>query len=298
MPTYDVLEATLGNDSGSRLNIKDGTAVFFAKRSWTIAVDTAGLSSKLVQDTLQGDGRLPLEGDAHPDNGALVCQGLPAVRRISPIFFEAEANYESIPISTITGGNIDDDPWNQPTIRRSRSVTQELEVDEDYNGNAIVNPGTNEFVPVKRRFSDIVVTLRRAFIVYSDATQSTYMDKTNSDAYLTFQPGQGLVQSIQSELAIHRDIPYYNVTTELYFRNPYRTTAANAWYHRRAVKGYLEFYTGNFDLVRRALDDEGRETPEPVLLDKVTGERLPPGSPAQFLETQLYGSIAFSTLGY
>lgn len=297
MPTYSVIEDTAGNESSVQLLQQDGTAIFRAKRTWTIATDTPGLSAEFVKSDLKSLGQLPLEGDTHPDNSILANIGQ-NVKRESPIYFTASADYQSAPIPP-TGSNLDDDPWNQPGIVDIETVTTEREVDEDFDGNAIVNPGTEEPVGgVNRRFSDQLVILKRPFIVFSGASIQTYQDTTNSDGFLTYAAGTGLVQKITARQARHRDIVYYNVTAQILFRKPYRTTDDKAWYHRRVLKGYLELYVGNFsDEIRRALDSEGREMAEPVLLTS-SGERLEAGLPAEFEERKLYGSSVYSTMGF
>lgn len=296
MPTYDVKETTKGNDSNSSLT-DQAEIIYSARRSWTVATSETGPDSSSAQAALQQLQLIPLEGDAHPDNAALICRTVKVVRE-SPIFYTVEANYQS---NTITaGGSLGDQPWNQPATTTYRSVSSDEETDFDFNGRLIANPGTFELVTgVTKRISDIVAIIKRDFLVFSGPTIRTYMDKTNTDSYLGFPPGEGLVWSIEAEPQTYQQTTYYTVTAEILFRTPLQTTSDKAWYNRRAVKGFYELVQ-DFPIDRRvrSLDDDNEPVTEPVLIDQ-SGYRIGGLLPTPYYEeTQVQGSINYSSMGF
>jgi hypothetical protein len=298
MATYNVDEQTKGNDSGWKRG-NDGKVTLNASRSWSIVSDTPGASSERVKQDLQSTGQLPSDDDPHPDNGQLLGGGIKVVRE-SPILYTATAAYRSPELSPTDTGNETVEPWNGKATVSYRSVSGTAEVDEDYEGNAIVNPGTNEPVSgVTRKVSDVLAIIKRPFLVFSGPVIRQFMDQPNSDAYLGFPPGEGLVQVIHADPDSYGGLEYYNVTAEVLFRTPYRTTSEKAWYHRRTIKGYYEVVTPDSgpQKIVRCVDSEKQFETQPVLLD-ASGQRLQDGANPEFAETKLYGSIAYSGMGF
>lgn len=292
---YTIFETTKGNDSGSDYS-DDGKLTINAKRSWTIAFDAEAGSSTAVKELLQNAGDLPYESASHPDNAMLICRSV-TVTRVSPIYYTASASYKSRPLKSTDQGATA--PWETLARVSYRSVSGEAEVDEDYNGDPIVNPGTNEPVfGITRRISDIVAVIKRPFIVFSGPVIRQFMDQTNTDTYLSFSAGEGIVQSIQADESEFDGTTYFDVSAEILFRTPYRTTSEKAWYHRRMLKGYYEILTpSGTQKKERAVDDGGGQMTQPILLDE-SGQKIPDGGIPVFVDTKLYGSIAFSGMGF
>ena len=290
MAIFTVFESTTGSDSGS--SFADGRITLTATRSWNIASNTPGDSSRSVQASLQNGGSLPNEGNQHPDHFLMTCRTV-NVTRVSPIFYTATASYESIAFDK--EDEEEEDPWDVSAKVSWKSASSEAETDEDVNGKSIVNTGTDEPVTgITRRISDVVAVIKKPFIVFSGPTIRNFMDKTNSDTYLGFAAGEGMVQSISAEPAKHEAQLYYEVTAEVMFRTPYRTTSDKAWRHRRIIKGFYELLNGH---IIRAVDDEKADVTTPVNLD-AAGARLAAGANPETEETKLYDSIAFSGMGF
>ena len=290
---FTVNETTSGNDSGSALS-DDGKITYSAKRSFQISSDVLGLSSEAVRFQLQQIGELPWEGTAHPDNAILRCRS-PKVTRVSPIFFTATVDYASVPIPASDSQDPPTSPFDIPATVDYRSVTSTAQVDEDINGDPIRNEGTEEPITgIERRVTDVLAIVKRNFLVFSGPTIRTFMDKTNTDNYLGFPPGEGMIQNISASETIQDDVPYFEVSAEILFRTPYQVSSADAWKHRRFLKGTKVVKNGKNI---KALDSLGAVETQPVFIDEA-GERLDAGAtPIQKL-TQLYGSIAFSGMGF
>jgi len=299
----DLREKTTGNASGTDLS-DEGKIVLDANRAWSItATDTdVGRSGLSVLDELQGTGQLPLEGDPHPDGSSFECRKV-AVQRVSPVFYEARADYKTRPRQNDGSQGNDVPPWDIPTTVSYRSVTSDIPVEFDFNGELIANPGTLEPVfGVTRRFSDLQVTLKRAFLNFTPSAFNAFKDTVNSDTFLSFEPGTGLIYSIAADEQHYDGSSYFDVTAEILFRTAYATTADKAWYHRRAITGYYErVILGdpfNVEITARSRDAEGIEVTQPIRLDE-SGYRLADDDPnTVFEETQLYGTSAFGSMGF
>ena len=216
------------------------------------------------------------------------------------ILYTATAKYKSPELSPTETGTEAQQPWNAAATVSYRSVSGTAEVDEDYDGEPIINPGTSEPVAgITRKVSDVLAIIKRPFLVFSGPVIRQFMDQNNSDTYLGFPAGEGLVQAIQAEPNSYDGVEYYNVTAEVLFRTPYRTTSDKAWFHRRTLKGFYEVVTpdsGPQEIVR-SVDAEKRFVTQPVLLDG-SGQRLADGGTPVFEERKLYGSIAYSGMGF
>jgi hypothetical protein len=298
---FKVIERTKGSDSSTELD-DQALTTFKAKRSWTISGDSgdAGTSSDAVRSQLQSSGLLPDEGSPYPDNSAMYCQSV-SVSRVSPIFWEAVANYKSSKLNfSGGGGGGGGQPWDSAAKVDYRTVTTRLETDEDFNGNPIVNPGTAEPIRgVTRQVSDTLAIITKPFLVFSGPTIDSFRDTTNDDTYLGYPPGRGLVNSIIATSQKYDGYTYYNVTAEILFRFPFNTTNANAWYFRHSLKGFYEVVNNaaGQPVVVRATDDDGFPVTQPVWLDG-SGYRIAPSSAPEFTEWQVQGSSTFSNMGF
>lgn len=291
MATYNAIENTKGTESGSELDDR-GKLVLTASRSWSVVLSEPGDSPTKVKQSLQQAGELPNEGDAHPDNSFLICRNVNIVED-DHIYYLAKAIYRSIPFEAGEAG----EPWDTSATVSYRSVTSTADVDEDYNGEIIANPGTDEPVfGVQRRVSDVLAIIKRPFLVFSGPTIRGFMDKVNTDTFLGFPPGEGMVQTISADESTYEQIKYYNVTAEILFRTPYRTTSSKSWYHRRILKGYYEKIPNQTE-PKRIVDLEKNPVSTPHLIDD-TGLRLDPGSTPYTEERKLYGEVAFSGMGF
>ena len=296
--SYDVKETTKGDSSVTTQDDK-GYLTFTAQRSFTIVLDVAESSddSVSVRQACQSQGLLPIEGQSHPNSSILFCESVD-VKRDSPIYYLAVAKYKSDKIDPSS-----DDEDGEPidfTTKISWKVSKTNEpVDEDYNGAALLNSGTNE--PIKgltRKVADIVAVLEKNFVAFNPVAIRQYLFTTNSDTFLGFPPGEGFVEDIVADPVIQNEFTYHRVRAEVHFRTPYRTTSEKAWYKRVIHEGYKELIFGNFvDEVVPADNGHGGDTTTPVLLAE-NGERLEDGADPHWQEWQLYGQTTFSDMGF
>jgi hypothetical protein len=95
---------------------------------------------------------------------------------------------------------------------------------------------------------------------------------------------------------------YWEITAQIQFRYPYRTTPDKAWYARVRHEGFYEkINVGTKKAIVRAVDGNKEPMTRKVLLDN-NGYRLQPPAEGEqqnavWLEFKLYDSLPFNALG-
>jgi hypothetical protein len=308
MADYSAVEYTKGTDSGSKHNLQNGTTTYQAVRKWTVVASdaaTAG-SAVTVRRALQAGGVLPREGESHPDNGFIFCTSV-KVSQESPIFYQAKADYESVPVPSGGGGGGEpDDPLDVETVVEWSSVSVTAEIDIDADGDAFTNPGTGEvWEGVTRRFTEISAVLSRPFLTFSGPVIRLFCNRVNSAPFLGFPAGEGIIQTISARPATYNQLRYYNVTAEIMFREPYGKDddgkplpSRKAWHLVHLLRGrqYLKLVNG-VPKVTNLTDDFEDASPSMVRIDK-DGFKLSSEKPAEFQTRRLYQEADFSEMGF
>lgn len=242
-------------------------------------------------DVLTASG-IPKLGDQKGSNNAWVTNVVPA--RVSPILVQVVVTYSSFAIDP-------SDPTGNPFNARAKvnwvPVKVEGEIDEDADGEPIVTTAGEPVLGIKRTFSDIVAVITQPFPSFNPFTFYDFIDRVNEDEFLGFPPGTGKVESIRAdEQALEgstTQIFYYNITAEVAFRNPIRTTTEKAWYNRRVEKGKYVKNT-NDELVPAMI--AGEVSPSPVYLD--ANGRQTTEANAIWSEDKIYGTAVFENMGF
>lgn len=285
-----IIAVDILSESGLSESTDDkGRSIFTAKRKLRAVAD-----SLLDNETsVRFDYRVPRVKDVHPQTWTLRVNSVD-VNRESQLTFLVDLSYSSPPIRDETTST---SPLSQATEFEYFSTDEEGEIAHDYDGNPIVNVNSERITGVTRPFGDLGIRMVKNFATFDPAVFYTYRKHTNSDTYLGFDPGTLLIDDINAKVAWHEEFPYWVVTTTILARYPYNTTAAKAWYKRVLHEGFKERATAS-DKPQRAMDPVLKvfaTSPVPLAED---GTRVPDGDPLEYLEWKIYGSIAFSTLGY
>lgn len=257
-------------------------------RNFTIVSDTP---SNEVEVRIGAAG-LPRYNDPHPLLPFHRVNDI-TISQISPIFFESSVQYASPRRRENVGEDVPN--YELPVeIDWSSSDTEEP-VDEDYNGNPIVVPGTREPIEgLTRRVSDLVGTFKKNMLAFDPASIIYFKNTVNADTFLGFSPGIGMLTDLRATARIDDNVPYWEVTGQFTFRVPYRTTAEKTWYKRVKCQGFYEL-SGSTSV--HATDGEGNRVTTPVLL-AADGTRLADGADPVWLEFQIYGTSAFTSIGF
>ncbi len=230
-----------------------------------------------------GAAGLPQFGDQHSS-------GLQAfVRSIAPtpngpIFWTVVIGYEG---QTLDPGTVEVE-WSDTTTTEP--------IDRNYDGHAIVTFNGEPVDGLSVDVADQVCVIRRQFLAIDTFAIAEYRQATNSDTYLGWPPGTARLVgfSAKNQFKYGAAQEQWDVTARIQFRKPLGgATAAQAWYRRWRHEG-LYVLVGS-DVVR-AVDDMGAEKTKPVLLKADGTEETDPEA-AVFMYTQVYGELAYSSLG-
>ena len=218
-----------------------------------------------------------------------------SVSRESPILFAATVGYSSLQLDP---DDPDANPLLQPAKVKWSTVKAEGEIDEDINGAAISTPVNEAVLGIMRPFSDIKATVTQPFTSFDPFVFYDFIDHVNLDTFLGFPPGTAKVDTLSADpnefLVEDVKVIYYDVSVDVLFRNPIRTTFDKAWYNRRALKG-TKVLNDNGDTVQ-ATDDNGENVTAPVYLTE-TGQQTTAAN-VVWVEDQIFPSANFSGMGF
>ena len=245
-------------------------------------------SGATTVDALAAAG-LPLRNSAHPQNTALRARRFNA-SQIGPQYFQVTVGYEAL---TTDPNDPAQSPLAQPAVISFSSVTQEVEIDEDRDGNPIQTINGEPLVGVTRPFTDLVITVSRNLPTFSPVSISTYMNKINSATWYGFPAGTVRIMDIQAQNQFSEDFEYWAVTVSFQVRRGYgQILDAEAWDHRCAHQGYIVKVGGQ---KIHALTSDNLPVAQPVMISRTTGAQLPDGVGA-YINFPVLDEIDFNQL--
>jgi hypothetical protein len=235
---------------------------------------------------------LPLVGHLYPGAFGIDCKSL-SPQRVSPIMAIVTANYSG----EVGPTDITSSPIDLPYSIEWGGTTTDEAIDEDWNGKPIVTKNGEPIEGLTERLTDDVVTIERAYLTVNRYALRAYRRATNSDTFLGWPPGTARIMDDNAKAVfVGGVIKYWHVRAVIQFREPFRTTAAKAWYKRVRHEGILvRDSAGSKPHV--AWDETGK-TPvtKPVLL-KEDGTKETNPEAAHWLEFKVLGSLPFNALG-
>jgi hypothetical protein len=256
-----------------------------------------------IEYDLFTDERFPRPGDPFSEYWPnITCDGLEP-KQAGPTFWTVTASY--------TGelAQKEDETYDNPLFAPPRidwdDVESEEEIDEDWNGQPIQTVNREPIEGIKTLIPDQTVTIKRNMLMFNPYVQSRYRRSVNSDLFLNWPPGTAKLMKLSASNVITKDLAYWEVTGQIRFRYPYRTTPEKAWYARARHEGYYERIElsgpGAGTAVVRAVDGNKEPMTRKVLLD-AQGFRLAEPEEgeeliAHWLEFQLYDSLPYNELG-
>jgi hypothetical protein len=249
---------------------------------------TPNFSGATTLDALYAAG-IPLRNSAHPQNPILRARRFNA-SQIGPQYFQVTVGYEAL---TSDPNDPSQSPLAQPAVVSFSSVTQEVEIDEDRDGNPIQTVNGEPLVGVTRPFTDLVITVSRNLPTFSADSISLYMNKINSTPWYGLPAGTVRIMDIQAQNQFSEDFEYWAVTISFQVRRGYgQIIDAEAWDHRCAHQGYIVKVGGQ---KIHALTTDGLTVAQPVMISKATGEQLADGV-GEYISFPVLDEIDFNTL--
>lgn len=246
---------------------------------YQVVAEIGDTSSTIEQSSL-----LPRHGTQHSSGRQAYVRNISA-EQVGPIFWVATVSYE---------GDFQDDLI---TVKWSDSTTTEP-IDRDWNGAAIVTANGEPVDGLTVDVADAVAIIQRKFLSFNAYSYAMYRRATNSDTFMGWPPGTARLVGFDAEntFFVNAPVEQWTVTARIQFREPYaNTTPAQAWYKRWRHEG-LWVKAGTPGVIQRARDQQGQESPKPVLL-KEDGTQETNADNALFVHTQVYGSLPYSGLG-
>jgi len=295
MATYDVRETTTDNSVSTKLD-DEGYAIRTAQRKFTIVATPVGQDSLTVEDAATDSGtptKLPALNEQHPWSTFLFVIDR-NTSRISGTLFESVITYESDEFTPD-----EDDPLELPAKISWTSVQSDEGIDMDWFGNPLENIGTHEpIMGITRRISDLELTVQKNLLLFNPIVIMAYEGTVNSDTFLGAPPGVAFLSKIAATNAIKNDVPYWEVTVNVIFRQAFGDTPIpKTWHKRIKHEGFWEVRGTGFDKKTvRAKDDEKQYVTTPVLLDN-QGRRLEEGAETFWQYFQVYDQRQFGPLG-
>lgn len=234
--------------------------------------------------TIEAASGLPRYGDAHPTVPLAYVESI-NIEPMGPIFWLATVSYR---------GEVE---ANQIEVSWTDTSATEP-IDRDWNGAAIVTANGEPVDGLTVEVPDQVVTIRRTFLSIDLSLIAQYRRAVNSDTFLGWPPGTARLIGFEADnkFSYGGTRELWKVTARIQFRQPYaNTTPAQAWYQRWRHEG-LWVKAGTPPVIQRARDQQGQESPKPVLL-KLDGTQETNPNNAVFIHTQVYDSLPYSGLG-
>lgn len=234
---------------------------------------------------------LPLVGDLYPGATLVYCDSLQP-QRVSPIMAMVVATYKG----EVGPSGIGSSPLDLPHSIVWRGATTDEAIDEDWNGDPIVNANDEFIEGVTERLTDDVVTIQKAYLTVNRYALRAYRRAVNSDTFLGWPPGTARIIDDQAvAVFINGIIRYWDVTVSIQFREPFRTTPDKAWYKRVLHQGF-KVRDNPGDPPHIAWDGNKTPTTTKVLL-KSDGTEQTVSANAHWLEFQTLGSLPYNALG-
>jgi hypothetical protein len=293
MPSWSVTEDWTGQSGGVTVDsdgIKGTTDVV---RTFNMTPDSIGATPV---DALAAP-QLPRRNDPHPQTPILRARRF-SVTQSGPLYFQVTVGYEAL---TTDPNDPSQSPLAQPPVISFSSITQEVEVDEDINGDPIQTVNGEPLAGVTRPFTDLVITVQRNLPTFNPASISTFMNKVNSTTWYGLPAGTVRISDIQATSVFSDDFAFWNASISFQVRRGFGSvTDANAWKYRTAHQGYIiDDGLGNTAIAKEDpaddFTDNGLTVAQPVMLNLTTGERLAAGTGA-YIEFEVLDEIDFNTL--
>ena len=256
-----------------------------------------------VAADLYFDERFPSPADSFSEDFPFVAAEAMSVDQISPIFWMATVDYNGE--IAYEEGQSDPSPLFAPPRIDWDDVETEEETDEDFDGRPIQTKNGEAITGVAALIPDQTVTIKRNLLLFNPYVQARYRRSVNSDLFLGWPPGTAKLVKLSASNVVTKELAYWEVTGQVRFRFPYRTTPEKAWYKRVMHKGYNERIElsgpGAGTAIVRAVDDNKEPVTKEVLLD-ARGFRIPEAAEgeeqiAHWLEFKLYDSLPYNALG-
>jgi len=227
--------------------------------------------------------RIPAAYESHPYNPWWYCVEK-SVEYVSSCLWKVTVHFKYVP-----------DPLSQPAVISYDFVQSTEPVEQDADGNALLNSADEPFdPPPSDEVYDLVMAVEVNWGSFDALQAAQYINAINSDVFFygIFSPATVRCTRFSGTPDRVANLEYYKVSLEFAAR-------ADGWKRRLLDQGY-RIKTGTDDdgntTYQQLKDEDGNLLTQPVLLDG-NGERLAAGQPPVYLESNKYKSQPFALFG-
>jgi len=235
---------------------------------------------------------IPLVGDPHPTQ-YLLKAARPHIATVCPTFFNVKVNYSTRPNVSSTQ---EDDPLDEPAVYSWSDAASTEPVDEDADGNALVNAAGEPFdPPLTKDFEDPVLTITRNQASFDPDVKLDYGNSVCAEVFWGAAIGRARMTSIKGDEQAGSPA-YWTCVYVIQFRflTATDTPASKAWYWRVLNHGFR--YIGSGSKTYAFLDTNGQPLSQPSLL-AADGSPLAASADPVWLYFRKYPSKEWAVLG-
>jgi len=259
--------------------------------AWTVLLDGTDSIDYAPRVARLAPG-IPRVGDPASFDFFVRCRRVGA-RPLSMLLWEVTAYYSLPSWGTGETGEGSSDPLSQPPKVRWSSLTINEPIDEDRDGQPLVNVVEEGFdPPLTRDYIDVVLEYEVNQTTFNYAAAIALSNAVNSTSFLGFAPGVARLTDWHAEHNLEGDHSYWRVGIRVQFRN-------GGWKKRVLNRGFRtwegEYEDDGSKKYVNVTDGNGNPVQEPVLLTLV-GQRVDDPGNATWLEFDVYPEGDFSDL--
>ena len=234
---------------------------------------------------------LPKTNDKHPTNGYFRVDNC-SLSRVSVNTWSASVHYKT---PEQTESEDETSPLNVPADVSFSSITTTEKIDSDIDGTPLLNSAGDPFSGITAEISDLTCSISKNIASFDPSSVYTYCNAVNSDAFLGFPAGTAKITSVKATRAVTADTAYFKLSVSVQFRQPFRTSAQEAWYARVQNTGKYVIDDEVGRIPATVGENNKTQTNVEVNLDEAGG-RLADGADPIFLTFPRNKTISFSAL--
>jgi hypothetical protein len=225
-PSWSRLVSSDGTSDGQRIQITRSTGLQVV-HDW----DT-------TEEEIYADERVTQLGQQY-ENTFAVCKRR-SISKAGPVLSIVACEYEG----EVGPAGSEDTPLNKAVEYEWGATSTTEPIDIDARGRPIVTANGEQINGITRTINDSVLSFKKNFETFSNATKQAYLDSVNSDTIIvgpdSILPGTGKMMTCVIKPMRFRDLEYVEVSATIHVRYPYNTTPAKAWWSRSRHEGFYE----------------------------------------------------------
>src|SRR5262245_19507930 len=251
------------------------------ERSWRLTGNDATDTLRDLVTSAQGVGDLPAQWEADPDNPNLLASNFQVRETEFPEVHVVAVRYKLVV-----------PPQDEPAVWRFSTGQQEVAIDEDIDGFAMLNSAGDPFDPPPTRPEPylIMTCTKNLLNVNENDIITNYLHHVNSLPYRGIAPGQVYMADFSANQKYRAGTHYYETQWTFWARE-------RSWQLRILDCGFRHWPGPPLVATTRLLirGPDGAPVSSPASLDGA-GRKLAPGAQPQWLDFKICDEVDFNLL--